>query len=90
MSKYHPFAEEIPTFGRVLAQPEGLKTTLATLRQLLELGEVLVGYYDAEWHAIAPALESQRNIDELYRQYLSGSFTTVVYYAVPEERLRLQ
>ena len=89
MSQYHTNADAVPSLGRVLRPPDGLKTHIATLQKMLRPGEVLVGYYDAMWRKIAPVLKRQDEVDEFYRQYASGHFVWMAYYALPEEKLHV-
>jgi hypothetical protein len=90
MSQYHSNPEEVPSIGRVLRSPDGLKTSITTLQQLLRPGEILIGYYDAHWRKIALVLKQQDDIDTFYQYYASGHFVAMEYYALPQEKLHVR
>jgi hypothetical protein len=89
MSRYHQNAKEIPSIGRHL-QAYGEPPSLAKLQSMLRPDEVLIGYYDGIIRQIAPALISQGDIEEFYRQYAMGYFVRMGYYAVPKDKLDLR
>jgi hypothetical protein len=89
MSRYHQNAKEIPSIGRHL-QAYGEPPSLAKLQSMLHPDEVLIGYYDGIIRQIAPALTSQKDVDEFYGQYMAGHFVRMGYYAVPKDKLNLR